>query len=125
MRLIECLRLRVKDIDFGGSKIMVRQGKRDKDRITMLPRRLEAPSGNTSTVSAPGLSVTSPAMEGASRCRMRSPASTPTRHAPGNGSSFFQPPVSTAIATVGSPIGSISTSPQCNVPSVPPYGGQG
>lgn len=43
MRLMEGLRLRVKDIDFGAGHIVVRQGKGDKDRIVMLPRSLEAP----------------------------------------------------------------------------------
>jgi integron integrase len=37
MRLMECLRLRVKDIDFGASEITIREGKGDKDRRTMLP----------------------------------------------------------------------------------------
>ncbi|MFQ6112626.1 MAG: integron integrase [bacterium] len=37
LRLIECLRLRVKDIDFTYKKINVREGKGAKDRITMLP----------------------------------------------------------------------------------------
>ena len=37
MRLMECLRLRVKDVDFDRSQIMVRGGKGDKDRVTMLP----------------------------------------------------------------------------------------
>ncbi len=37
LRLIECLRLRVKDIDFAGKKIIVRSGKGEKDRVTMLP----------------------------------------------------------------------------------------
>jgi integron integrase len=37
LRLIECLRLRVKDIDFESGKITVRSGKGEKDRITMLP----------------------------------------------------------------------------------------
>jgi integron integrase len=37
LRLIECLRLRIKDIDFGGAEIVVRQGKGNKDRRTMLP----------------------------------------------------------------------------------------
>jgi integron integrase len=37
MRLMECLRLRVKDIDFGSNQVTVREGKGDKDRITMLP----------------------------------------------------------------------------------------
>jgi site-specific recombinase XerD len=42
MRLMECLRLRVKDIDFGSGVIIVRQGKGDKDRYTMLPARVYA-----------------------------------------------------------------------------------
>lgn len=37
LRLIECLQLRVKDIDFTGNQIIVRAGKGDKDRHTMLP----------------------------------------------------------------------------------------
>ncbi len=37
MRLMECLRLRVKDIDFEYRQIIVRDGKGNKDRITMLP----------------------------------------------------------------------------------------
>ena len=37
LRLIECLRLRVKDIDFTYKKINVREGKGKKDRPTMLP----------------------------------------------------------------------------------------
>ena len=40
MRLMECLRLRVKDVDFGYSQILIRDGKGEKDRITMLPGRL-------------------------------------------------------------------------------------
>jgi integron integrase len=43
LRLLECLRLRVKDIDFGYSRIIVRDGKGAKDRVTMLPARLRAP----------------------------------------------------------------------------------
>ena len=43
MRLGECLGLRVKDIDFEGQKIMVRDGKGGKDRITLLPRRVIDP----------------------------------------------------------------------------------
>lgn len=37
LRLIECIRLRVKDVDFGRRKIAVRDGKGDKDRMTVLP----------------------------------------------------------------------------------------
>ena len=37
LRLLECLRLRVKDIDFNYNQIVVRDGKGEKDRITILP----------------------------------------------------------------------------------------
>jgi len=37
LRLLECLKLRVKDIDFNYNQIIVRDGKGEKDRITILP----------------------------------------------------------------------------------------
>jgi integron integrase len=43
MRLMECLRLRVKDVDFGYGQILVRDGKGEKDRVTMLPHKLIDP----------------------------------------------------------------------------------
>ena len=43
LRLMECLRLRVQDIDFYRNEILVRNGKGAKDRITMLPESLKAP----------------------------------------------------------------------------------
>ena len=43
MRLLEALRLRVKDIDFAKHEIVVRGGKGDRDRVTMLAERLEGP----------------------------------------------------------------------------------
>ncbi|MBI4708360.1 MAG: integron integrase [Candidatus Omnitrophica bacterium] len=39
LRLMECVRLRVKDIDFAQNQIIVRDGKGQKDRITILPKR--------------------------------------------------------------------------------------
>ena len=39
LRVMECMRLRVKDIDFDQSQITIRDGKGQKDRITMLPER--------------------------------------------------------------------------------------
>jgi integron integrase len=41
LRLMECLRLRVKDIDFSMNQITVRDGKGEQDRITMLPARVK------------------------------------------------------------------------------------
>jgi len=43
MRLMEGLRLRVKDVDFARNEIVVRDGKGGKDRHTMLPRSLVEP----------------------------------------------------------------------------------
>jgi integron integrase len=43
MRLMECCRLRVKDIDFGQREILIREGKGAKDRVTMLPETLILP----------------------------------------------------------------------------------
>ena len=43
MRLLECLRLRVKDVDFARREIVVRSGKGNKDRVTMMPARLASP----------------------------------------------------------------------------------
>ncbi len=43
LRLMECLRLRVKDVDFAHSQIMVRDAKGMKDRVTVLPENLSEP----------------------------------------------------------------------------------
>ena len=43
LRLTEGLRLRVKDLDFTTNQIVVREGKGDKDRITMLPSVVKEP----------------------------------------------------------------------------------
>ena len=43
LRLMECLRLRVKDLDFSYNQIIVRSGKGDKDRVTPMPALLKEP----------------------------------------------------------------------------------
>lgn len=43
LRLLECLRLRVKDLDLERGELVVRDGKGQKDRITMLPKLLIEP----------------------------------------------------------------------------------
>jgi site-specific recombinase XerD len=43
LRLMECCCLRVKDIDFAQNEILIRGGKGDKDRPTMLPEALVEP----------------------------------------------------------------------------------
>ncbi len=43
LRLMECVRLRIKDVDFELAQITVRDGKGGKDRVTMLPLNLAEP----------------------------------------------------------------------------------
>ena len=43
LRLMECLRLRIKDLDFERLQVTVREGKGDKDRITLLPEAVAGP----------------------------------------------------------------------------------
>ena len=43
LRLLECVRLRVKDLDFEMRQITVRDGKEEKDRMTMLPQSVLEP----------------------------------------------------------------------------------
>ncbi len=43
MRLLEALRLRVKDVEFARREIVIREGKGNKDRITVLPENLIGP----------------------------------------------------------------------------------
>ena len=45
LRLLECLRLRVKDLDFEQGEIVVREGKGDKDRHTVLPEAVKLELG--------------------------------------------------------------------------------
>ncbi len=53
LRLLECCRLRVKDLDFARTEILVRDGKGRKDRVTMLPRPISwGPSGPISSACA-------------------------------------------------------------------------
>lgn len=41
LRLMECVRLRIKDIDFGYAQITIRDGKGLRQRVTLLPQRLK------------------------------------------------------------------------------------
>ena len=43
MRLLECLRLRVKDVELTRREILIREGKGNKDRVTVLPENLVLP----------------------------------------------------------------------------------
>ncbi|BAU49501.1 integrase [Sulfurifustis variabilis] len=43
LRLMECLRLRVKDLDFGYQQLLIRDAKGQKDRVTVIPESLVEP----------------------------------------------------------------------------------
>ncbi len=43
MRLMECSRLRIKDVDLERNEITVRNGKGQKDRVTILPEKIKGP----------------------------------------------------------------------------------
>jgi integron integrase len=46
LRLLECARLRIKDLDIDGARITIRDAKGQKDRVTVLPARLAGPLRN-------------------------------------------------------------------------------
>lgn len=43
LRLLECLRLRIKDLDFSSQQMTVREGKGAQDRVTILPLNVKSP----------------------------------------------------------------------------------
>ncbi len=80
LRLMECLRLRVKDIDFLRKEILVREGKGNKDRVTMLAARV---SERLLVLNRGGRGVESPAdrLAGGVLPREAAPHSNPDRGA--------------------------------------------
>src|SRR5215212_6617624 len=82
---MECVRRRVKDVDFGYARITVRDGKGAKDRVTMLPVNLAAGlQRHFLKVKAQFEEDMESGIAGFT-CRMRSIANIPTRNGPGNG----------------------------------------
>lgn len=92
LRLLECLRLRVKDVDFERNTILVRSGKGDRDRVTVLPalvkRPLQTHLGRVEALYHEELSDASFAVELPERWR----ASSRTLGVNGSGSGYFRPP---------------------------------
>ncbi len=64
LRLMECVRLRVKDVDFEMRQVTVREGKGFKDRVTMLPESLIAPYARFTINDPPPPPGTSPKASG-------------------------------------------------------------
>src|SRR5438552_2196763 len=121
LRLLECARLRVKDIDFEASHILVRAGKGDKDRITVLPGSSGSRCGATSSACDVSTSAMSPAARAGSSCQAASAGSTRMRLASGRGSGSSPPPGCTVITRPGSTDAIISTKPSSSAPSATLY----
>jgi len=88
MRLLEGLRLRVKDVDFERREITVRDGKGGRDRRTMLPERLLEPLRTHLERVKFCTSATSARVSETCTCHSRSRASIPTRAGAGPGSTY-------------------------------------
>jgi len=89
LRLMECLNLRVKDLEFSRGEVTVREGKGGRDRVTMLPSALVDPLGDhlREVKRTHGGDVAAGWAE--SCCRMPLNASTRTRRLSGGGSGSF------------------------------------
>ena len=91
MRIMEGVRLRVKDVDFSRLEILVRDGKGFKDRVTMLPDGVVRPLCTHLELVRERTRSTSPTDSATSGARTRSPASIPPPRAIGAGSMSFRP----------------------------------
>ncbi len=83
LRLMECMRLRVQDIDFSRNEILVRDGKGAKDRVTRLPVSLKPPFRTPSRRSRRFMSATWP--KGGAVLGRRRPSTASTPALPPNG----------------------------------------
>lgn len=89
LRVLECARLRVKDIDLDRREVVVREGKGRKDRMTRSRNRFEHPSVSNSSARDASIIGMWPGGWGVSNCRRRSSGSirAPPGNGDGNGSS--------------------------------------
>src|SRR2546430_458433 len=96
LRLLECARLRVKDVDFATNQIIVRAGKGDRDRVTMLPAVVR--TDLVRHVEIVQRQHEADLRHGAGWVELpwRWPESTRTPAASGRGSGCFRPRVSTS-----------------------------
>ena len=109
LRLLECCRLRVQDVDFTANQIVVRNAKGQKDRVTMLPAAIKADLARHLEGVRAQHQRDLPRGAGWVELPTRSAASIPTPAASGDGSGSFPRPASTSIATPASGAGTTST----------------
>jgi integrase len=97
MRLMEALRLRVKDVEFERREIVIREGKGNKDRMTVLPENLIAPLKDQ-LQKARALHEKDLALGlGCVYCRMRWRSNIRRRISNGRGNGFFRRPCAPLI----------------------------
>ena len=114
MRLMECVRLRVKDVDFGMSQIVVRDGKGYKDRVTMLPQSLIEPLHAQLTKARRRTRRMWRRAAARCICRMRSRANIRPRAASGAGNTYSLRVTSHAIRVPGRDVAITWTRNHCN-----------
>lgn len=122
LRLGECVRLRVKDVDFGMGTITVRAGKGNKDRTTLLPQQVAAP------LKAHLLRVAQQHKQdclrggGYAPCQTRYTESIRPPRSPWRGSSYFLRPHFDSGETQHIGFAGIAHPPLCSGPSEARYG---
>lgn len=115
MRLMECVRLRVKDLDFELRQITLRDGKGAKDRVTMLPDTLLA---RWRGIYAGRCCIRRTCQRASARFiyPMRWRESTQTRRVNGPGNTYFQRDRFLPIRAPGGVAGTMWTRRHCSVP---------
>ena len=119
LRLMECIRLRVKDVDFSYNQIVVRDGKGHKDRVTMPPQHVKAPLQRHLRNVKNSMSRICRRVLDTSTCRMRWSANTPTPITSGCGNMSFLRPRCRATLAQASSGGTISTNWSYSGPCTP------
>ena len=116
LRLLECLSLRVKDVDFHRGEIRVRGGKGGVDRVAPLPMRVQGPLGIISRAGGRATRATWSVGVAGWRCPGRSNARWRPRRRSGRGSGYFPRCGLIVIPTPGRSGGIICTSRPFSVP---------
>jgi integrase len=123
MRLLECCRLRVKDVDFAANQILVRGGKGDKDRVTLLPLAVKSDLGrHLAFVRSQHIAMLNEAPDGLS-FPWPWDGNTRMRAANGHGSGCSRPRGSTWTGRPGKGGGITCTNRSCSAPSRRPSAG--
>jgi integrase len=116
LRLLECCRLRVKDVDFGANQVVIRDGKGNKDRLTMLPAAVKTELATHIERAREQHRADLRQGAGWSSCHGRWRASTRTPAASGGGSGFSRPRASTWTASPASGAATTCTNPSSSGP---------